>query len=365
VIPKRLAECCAIAAVASFPQPAPGQAEEAIPSSSTYTPARPLERRAANYPSVAATAGQEGWVNLSYVVSTDGEVTEVMIEDSSGIEHFERAAVRAASTWRYSPATLDGEPVEQSMTRMRHTFRFEDGSPGARPSFRRDVGRIQRFIQDGNLEAAQERLLNLRYNGRHNLYEDAWFWWLQYAYLEARGEPDRRQLIESLQRAIGYQDEYLPPEVFVSAAVRLYALYVQALEFSSARRVVERLRQSANTSRSELLLQTLPQLEASLVDLDSIINGPELLRVNGRVGRYDYWVYELSRREFSLDEIQGDIEVVDIRCDRGTRRYYEVGSGVTWSIPESWGDCGVYIKGTEGTTFALYEHPAEQVRVQP
>jgi TonB family protein len=358
VISKRLAGCCAIAAVVSFPQPAPGQAE-AIPSSSTYSPARPLERRPANYPTAAVTNGQDGWVDLSYVVSREGEVTEVMIEDSSGNEHFERAAVRAASTWRYSPATLDGEPVEQSLTRMRHTFRLEGESPGARPSFRREVGRIQRLIQDGSFEAAQERLLDLQYNGRHNLYEDAWFWWLQYAYLEARGETDTRKLIESLQRSIGYRDEYLPPDMFVSAAVRLYALHLQELQLKSARRVVEGLRESANTSRSQLFMQTLSQLEASLVDLDGIVNGPGLLRVNGRVGRYAYWVHELSRREFSLDEIQGELEVVDIRCDRGTRRYYEVSSGLTWSIPESWGDCGAYIKGSEGTTFALYEHPSE------
>ena len=348
----------ALGSLALLPRMACAQAEDVQASSATYTPARLLERVVPTYPQGAAASWREGWVILSYVVSKEGEVTEVMIEDSSGSQEFERAARRAVSRWRYSPAMLDGQPVEQSMTRARSLFVLDKSSDGASRAFVRKADRIQKLIREGDLEAANEMLLDLQYEERHNLYEDAWFWWLKYAHLEVSGEADNQELIESLQRAIGYYDEYLPPELFVSAVLRLYGLHVQELEFRSAKTVAERLLQSESASKTEQYPQ-IEQLHASLRQLDAVIEGDSILTLDGRVGRYDYWVHELSRRSFSLDQIQGEIEVVDIRCARGTTRYYSVAQDVKWSIPESWGDCGVYIKGKEGTTFAFYEHPNE------
>ena len=51
------------------------------------------------------------------------------------------------------------------------------------------------------------------------------------------------------------------------------------------------------------------------------------------------------------------LDVIDIRCSRATRRYLSVPIDTVWSIPESWGDCGVYMKGEPGTTFSFREHP--------
>ena len=74
----------------------------------TFVPITPLDRRNPNYPTRAAQHGNEGWVMLSFVVSETGEVEEPMIEDSSGVEAFEGAALEAISSWRYTPATVNG-----------------------------------------------------------------------------------------------------------------------------------------------------------------------------------------------------------------------------------------------------------------
>jgi hypothetical protein len=77
----------------------------------------------------------------------------------------------------------------------------------------------------------------------------------------------------------------------------------------------------------------------------------------GEIGGHEYWVHDLLRRSFSLSRVAGNVESVDIRCTRGTKRYDTFAEGDVWHVPESWGECGVYIKGTPGTTLALEEHP--------
>jgi TonB family protein len=89
---------------------------------STYVPARVLERTNPIYPAGALMSGKEGWVMLSFVISPAGDVTEPMIEDSSGNEQFERAALKAVSSWTYTPATQDGQAVEQAMVKTRLIF---------------------------------------------------------------------------------------------------------------------------------------------------------------------------------------------------------------------------------------------------
>src|SRR5439155_1793835 len=108
--------------------------ETAATDLETYLGAVPIKRTAPIYP-FELRAGREGWVALSYIVSPEGKVIEPMIEDSSGIHEFERAALNAVKDWRYKPATLNGEPVEQSMTRTIIRFQLQDRSNGASPSF--------------------------------------------------------------------------------------------------------------------------------------------------------------------------------------------------------------------------------------
>jgi protein TonB len=58
------------------------------------------------------TTALEGRVVLAILVRTDGSVGQVKIEASSGIDLLDAAAVRAAESWRFRPATRDGVATE-------------------------------------------------------------------------------------------------------------------------------------------------------------------------------------------------------------------------------------------------------------
>jgi TonB family protein len=322
-----------------------------------YDAASPLDRPNPTYPGSALSSGKEGWVMVSFVISPTGDVTEPMIEDSSGVEDFERAALRAVERWKYKPATQDGEPVEQAMVKTRIYFQLEGEQQGASSRFASKYRRIVRLIDDGDFAAAEPLIAELEFGERTNLYEDAWFWWAKYVYLLRTGSSDTAEMRRCLQRAVGYEQEYLSPEQFVAAAERLLVLDARALDISAAISTFERLRDAKTARRADAYERVIANLQPSYEKMLELVRGEQPLAVAGRIGEYDYWVHDLLRRSFSVADIEGRLDVLDVRCERGTRRYSSVPADTVWTVPESWGDCGIYLKGEPGATFAFHEYP--------
>ncbi len=326
----------------------------------TFVPVTPIERANPNYPSRALQYGNEGWVTLSFIVSETGEVQEAMIEDSSGVEAFELAALEAVRRWRYAPATVNGEPVAHSMRGSTITFALEGVfATGATRQFGAAYRKVRQLLDAGDFAAAEPLLAAMEVGGRHNLYEDALFWALKYAYLEGVQSTDTAEKIRALQLAMGYQAErHLPTSIFVTVAQRLYVLQVQALDLAAARKTFESLRDSDNAKKSSEYSRVRAELTPTYEQIADVIAGPDLLPVKGEIGRYDYWVHRLMRRAFSMTDVNGRIDSVSVRCERGTGGYDVYSDGAVWRVPETWGECGVYVAGERGATFTFLEHPA-------
>jgi TonB family protein len=76
-----------------------------------------------DYPDEALRRNIEGWVDLSYVVTTDGKVTKVKVLDSNPIGVFEAAASKALTRLRYKPMLINGKATMVS-TKLRIAFRL-------------------------------------------------------------------------------------------------------------------------------------------------------------------------------------------------------------------------------------------------
>ncbi len=74
-----------------------------------------------DYPRDALKKSIEGWVDLSYVVTTEGKVTNVKVLGSSPQGVFEAAATNALSRVRYKPQTQDGKAIAVG-TKLRIAF---------------------------------------------------------------------------------------------------------------------------------------------------------------------------------------------------------------------------------------------------
>jgi protein TonB len=85
----------------------------------------PIVRVAPIYPSRALSRGMEGFVDMSFTVTTTGTVRDpIVLQSTSSL--FERAATRAVLKFKYKPRVVDGIPVDVSGVKTRITFQLED-----------------------------------------------------------------------------------------------------------------------------------------------------------------------------------------------------------------------------------------------
>jgi protein TonB len=85
----------------------------------------PIVRVAPVYPARALSRGLEGYVDLSFTVTTAGTVRDpIIIFSTSSL--FERAATRAVMKFKYKPRVVDGVPVDVPGVKTRISFKIED-----------------------------------------------------------------------------------------------------------------------------------------------------------------------------------------------------------------------------------------------
>ena len=85
----------------------------------------PIVRVAPVYPARALSRGLEGYVDLSFTVTTTGTVRDPIVLFSTS-SLFERAAIRAVLKFKYKPRVVDGVPVDVPGVKTRITFKIEE-----------------------------------------------------------------------------------------------------------------------------------------------------------------------------------------------------------------------------------------------
>jgi protein TonB len=85
----------------------------------------PIVRVAPVYPARALSRGIEGYVDMSFTVTTTGTVKDPIVEFSTS-SLFDRAATRAVLKFKYKPRVVDGIPVDVSGVKTRISFQIEE-----------------------------------------------------------------------------------------------------------------------------------------------------------------------------------------------------------------------------------------------
>lgn len=86
----------------------------------------PIVKVAPIYPRRALTRGLEGWVLLEFTVTKLGTVTDIKVLDADPPNIFNKAAVGAASKFKYKPKVVNGEPIDTAGVLHRISFELED-----------------------------------------------------------------------------------------------------------------------------------------------------------------------------------------------------------------------------------------------
>jgi TonB family protein len=64
------------------------------------------------YPTAEIRAGIEGTTQIKFRIGTDGRIKDLAVAVSSGDAGLDQASIDCATSWRYVPATQNGQPVE-------------------------------------------------------------------------------------------------------------------------------------------------------------------------------------------------------------------------------------------------------------
>jgi protein TonB len=73
----------------------------------------------------ARRMGDQGEVLLDVLVAPDGKVSDVRLKQSSGSSLLDRTAIETVRKWRFTPATVDGEPVAEWYRNWKWVFRLQ------------------------------------------------------------------------------------------------------------------------------------------------------------------------------------------------------------------------------------------------
>jgi TonB family protein len=321
----------------------------------TRTMALPIDKTPPKYPRRALANGREGWVIVSYVVTTEGRVIDPVVEDSSGIRDFEKAALKVVKKWQYEPATYAGVAVEQCHTTHRITFKIED-STGARDFFVRGYQQTSELLDNSDPEGAQEILTGLMQKDGLNLYETARAWLMQAAIADARD--DDREKLRSYYRAGVANGEWMEPKVQAQILRAIFIMEVGNGNYAAAMKAYEQLVAMPAHPPEDLV-----DIENAAAEIQAQVASSATLSTPGLIERHGsgeegeaIWYHSPLRRTIAFDEIDGKAGNFELRCE--WRRYRDkVDPARVWRIPEGWGDCQIIVFGQQGTRFKLLELP--------
>lgn len=69
------------------------------------------QRSAPSYPDMSYRQGEQGVVMLQVELSETGQVADAQVQNSSGFDRLDNAALKAVRKWRCTPAMRNGQPV--------------------------------------------------------------------------------------------------------------------------------------------------------------------------------------------------------------------------------------------------------------
>jgi TonB family protein len=316
--------------------------------------AQPLEREDPQYPQSQADKGREGWVEFSYVIAPDGTTQDILIADSVGSAEFEKPTLEAVERWRFKPATLAEKPVQQCHNWVRMLFVLDPGKKGKRKASSDFIARFEaatKLASESDFEGLKSAIDNL---APRNLYEYTYASFLSAIVAQHEYDPDAQLM--HLRRATSGGAEYIQPDLYVSALETAFVLKAKRGEYASALMTYQKLVDSKKKSKALRDLAKEAEKIEALIAGDARLSrvgelGPQREGAEGPVA----WGHRLSRRIAGLDEIDGELDHIELRCDFH-RVIAEPIAERALRMPEDWGTCFFYVFGEPGAQFRVIEY---------
>jgi TonB family protein len=295
------------------------------------------------YPSEQRHIGNEGWVQLNFMVSPKGEPYEITVVESTGIEAFEKAAVKMARNWKFEPAKLGGSPIDAGQN-MKVVFAITNLENGADDGFVRAYKRLMKAIVADDREKADAELAKLRV---HNLYEDAFKNLASFHYHVKWGTPE--QQILDLRRAIAAEKapRYLQKTLFAGALENLMILEIRAQDFARALETWEKLRPVAPAKMQQ-------KWEPAIDEIRGLRASDRAYSMSAHILSGTSWHGRLFKNRFEIQVASGEVSEIKLRCDK-SYVFFRYEPKVVYTVESRHGSCDIEVVGAHDSKFSLVQ----------
>ena len=332
----------------ALPLSAPIQSAELSQLLVTRIDPMPIERIEPKYPINAARQSREGWVRLSFVIDKEGNVGNVLVTETSGSKDLTQSAIKAAKEWKYEPAMENGQPVQQCANSVQMDFRMhKNGTTGVSRKFKSQYKKAQQALVEKDYKVLDEQLALMKKDKYMHLSENNYFHLLSADYAKEKSE--KYEQLSHLSRVAMSLDGDDNEKLKLPVLYQMFRLEVELNQFKAAHSTYEKLIKlpSANPY--------LEQLANVMTQVSDVIIGDKDFVLDATIDK-DFWSTELVRNSFSLVDIEGSLDTLDVRC-ANKRHVYSIEEGSTWKIPANWKNCSIYVFGEPKAHFKLVEHP--------
>jgi len=311
------------------------------------TPAAPVRRFLPSYPQVFRENEQDGYVGLRFTVGTDGHVTNIVLEKLIGPKRFADMMTGVVEDWVYTPATIDGKPVEQSLV-YSESFRVVGKIPGVRQPFLAPYKDISDLISTGKLDEAGKKLKELQTHTELNFYERGTLAALLAPLL--LHQHDDLGAYDVSRDAVYIFRRVLPPQV-QAGLVRNYIIASIAVgDFVEAGRWATFFRTMDGADRKD------PIIDVAARELAKIKAAPQFA-TRAKIPLIDEGgdrVVDLGQRDFAFYDVAGSLDSFQLICRQGASTS-KISGNAEWHVPPDWNDCKLAVRGAPGTTFSVMQ----------
>jgi TonB family protein len=308
------------------------------------------------YPKQALRNKIEGWVVVRLVVRPDGATDQIEIIDSSIDKIFDKPAIEAVKQYVYKPATLNGEPVMQANVTVRQWFKLYSSDGGVGKRFMRAYTQAQEAIDANQLDKAQEIIDELEEKDQKLLAEVCYLDMLKAAWYSKAG--DQQATIKYIERALVMADKVADKPIYFNL---LRQAIVDNARAGRLARSIEHyetlLKADKNLSEDDSIHAYIGKVKAA-IDGDKVILTAAVIEKTCQNCKEEqsFWDHTLNRNQFSIDQVAGRIDTLDIICETSIVTLdYEPGK--QWGVKREGGSCSLKVIGGVGTTFRLIEMP--------
>ncbi|WP_167854790.1 energy transducer TonB family protein [Mangrovimicrobium sediminis] len=302
----------------------------------------------------------DAWLVYTYDIDASGVPADVVIQSSNGVLEVEQAVLEQVNAMRFKPAMRGGQPVRVSADPVVFTW-ILDKPREMSPRFDELYRQAWDFYAQEDYDAAFDIAVQLKnYPGR-NALEEVKFQILA-ASLASRWKDEAAEMqhlsrvveLQSLALDNNFRNTYVPDDQYLKILNRILELQLARMMLADAGNTLDDMQ---TLGRGTPIVQEASahyqQVEQAFHARDDVVVAGELVPLY-RDGPGS-WKSGLSRAQFSISDVRGQISSVFLVCAE-YERSLRYPAREPWQIPAGWTQCKIDVAGKAGTRFRLHQH---------